>query len=110
MLCRWPDVQSLWPCVQHRWPPRALIFRGMGALPDHVESILNAALVSEFTVLDKQGIPVTYPMIPLYDGEFIYMTSSVLFWKKLDHIKKNPRVSLTISDRVGTPGVDPFHR
>ena len=82
----------------------------MGALPDHVETILNAALVAEFTVLDRQGTPVTYPMIPLYDGEFVYMTSSVLFWKKLDHIKKNPRVSLTVTDRVGTPGVDPFHR
>ncbi len=39
-------------------------------------------------------------MIPLYDGELIYLTSSILFSKKLEHIKANPKVSLSISDPV----------
>jgi nitroimidazol reductase NimA-like FMN-containing flavoprotein (pyridoxamine 5'-phosphate oxidase superfamily) len=81
----------------------------MGVLPDQIERLLEAALVSELTVLDAKGRPVTYPLIPLYDGEKIYMTSSVLFSKKLEHIKANPRVSVTISDPVATP-VEPFSR
>jgi nitroimidazol reductase NimA-like FMN-containing flavoprotein (pyridoxamine 5'-phosphate oxidase superfamily) len=81
----------------------------MGVLPERIERLLDAALVSELTVLDARGRPVTYPLIPLYDGRKIYMTSSVLFSKKLEHIKANPRVSVTISDPVATP-VEPFGR
>ena len=81
----------------------------MGVLPEPIERLLNAALVSELTVIDEHGRPITYPLIPLYDGNRIYMTSSVLFSKKLEHIKSNPKVSLTITDPVATQ-VDPFHR
>lgn len=81
----------------------------MGVLPDKIEQLLGAALVSELTVLDGRGRPVTYPLIPLYDGRKIYMTSSVLFSRKLEHIKANPRVSVTISDPVATP-VEDFTR
>ncbi|MDQ3940468.1 MAG: pyridoxamine 5'-phosphate oxidase family protein [Actinomycetota bacterium] len=81
----------------------------MGALPKPVEELLEVALVSELTVVDAQGRPVTYPLIPLYDGEHVYMTSSVLFSKKLEHIKANPRVSVTITDPVAAP-VEPFRR
>lgn len=70
----------------------------MSALPAAIEALLETALVSELTVLDARGRPVTHPLIPLYDGELIYLTSSVLFSKKLEHIKANPRVSLSISD------------
>ena len=81
----------------------------MGLLPDPIEKLLDAALVSELTVLDERGVPVTYPLIPLYDGERIYMTSSVLFSKKLEHMKANPKVSVTITDPVATD-VEPFNR
>ncbi len=81
----------------------------MGVLPEPIEELINAALVSELTVLDAKGRPVTYPLIPLYDGERIYMTSSVLFSKKLEHIKRDPRVSVTISDPIAAP-VEPFRR
>ncbi len=78
-------------------------------VPTEVERVLNAALVSELTVLDRRGRPVTYPLIPLWDGEKIYMTSSVLFSRKLEHIKNDPRVSVTITDPTAT-AVDDFHR
>jgi nitroimidazol reductase NimA-like FMN-containing flavoprotein (pyridoxamine 5'-phosphate oxidase superfamily) len=74
----------------------------MGSLPQPVEEVLNAALVSELTVLDEDGVPITYPLIPLYDGQRVYMTSSVLFSRKLDHIKSNPRVSMTVTDKSAT--------
>jgi hypothetical protein len=81
----------------------------MGILPPAVEELLNAALVSELTVLDEQGRPTTYPLIPLYDGNKVYMHSSVLFSKKLEHINRNPRVSVTITDPVAAL-VEPFRR
>lgn len=81
----------------------------MTKLPEPIEELLNAALVSELTVLDAQGRPITYPLIPLYDGEKIYMTSSVLFSKKLEHIKNDPRVSVTITDPIAA-AVEPFRR
>jgi general stress protein 26 len=70
----------------------------MGVLPEQIEALLETALVSELTVIDPRGRPVTHPLIPLYDGEIIYLTSSILFSRKLEHIKANPKVSLSISD------------
>ncbi len=72
--------------------------RHVSALAQPIEELLNAALVGELTVIDDKGRPVTHPLIPLYDGERIYLTSSVLFSRKLEHIKANPKVSLSISD------------
>ncbi len=72
----------------------------MGALPRSAMDALERALVCEFTVLGPGGRPITHPMIPLYDGEKIYLHSSILFSKKLEHIKANPKVSISISDPV----------
>ena len=58
----------------------------------------------ELTVVDHDGRPVTYPLIPLYDGERIYMTSSTLFSRKLEHIKANPRVAVSVTDPVSVGG------
>lgn len=81
----------------------------MGALPEPIEALLNSALVAELTVLNPRGEPVTYPLIPLYDGEHVLMHSSVLFSKKLEHIKANPKVSVTITDPIAAR-VEPFRR
>ena len=82
----------------------------MGILPEPIEELINAALVAELTVMDEQGRPVTYPLIPLYDGSKVLMHSSVLFAKKLEHIKANPKVSVTITDPIAAAGVEPFRR
>jgi general stress protein 26 len=81
----------------------------MGVLPEPIEALLETALVSELTVIDASGRPVTHPLIPLYDGELIYLTSSILFSRKLEHIKGNPKVSLSISDPVAV-NTDRFAR
>jgi general stress protein 26 len=81
----------------------------MGILPEPVEELLNTALVGELTVIDEQGRPVTHPMIPLYDGEKIYLHSSILFSRKLDHIKANPKVSISITDPAAV-SVERFRR
>jgi len=76
----------------------------MAAMPDPVARLLDAALVGELTAVDRRGRPVTYPLIPLWDGEKVYLTSSALFSRKLDHIRANPRVSLSITDPVAVGG------
>jgi nitroimidazol reductase NimA-like FMN-containing flavoprotein (pyridoxamine 5'-phosphate oxidase superfamily) len=70
-------------------------------LPQQIEELLRAALVADLTVIDERARPVTHPLIPLYDGERIFFTSSVLFPKKLELIKRNPRVSVSLSDPAG---------
>jgi Pyridoxamine 5'-phosphate oxidase len=76
----------------------------MGWLPDPVERLLDVALVGELTVIGRNGRPITHPLIPLYHDGKIYLHSSTLFSKKLEHIKRDPRVSLAITDPVATRG------
>ncbi len=76
----------------------------MATVPEPVAKLLDAALVGELSVIDGDGRPVTYPLIPLWDGERIYLTSSTLFSRKLEHIRGNPRVSLSITDPVAVGG------
>src|SRR5687768_16989731 len=56
------------------------------------------------SVVRRDGRPVTYPLIPTWDGEKVLMTSSILFSRKLEHLKDNPRVSLSFSDPVALGG------
>ena len=76
----------------------------MSVFPENVERILDAALVGELTVINGAGRPVTHPMIPLYDGEKLYFHSSILFSKKLAHVRENPKVSVSITDLGATHG------
>jgi len=76
----------------------------MATLPEPVTALLDTALVGELTVIDADGRPVTYPLIPLWDGERIYLTSSSLFSRKLEHIRGNPKVSVSITDPVAVGG------
>jgi general stress protein 26 len=78
----------------------------MATLPEPVERLLEAALVAELTVVNDAGRPITYPLIPLYDGKRVYATSSTLFSRKLEHIKVNAKVSLSVTDPVATGRTD----
>jgi nitroimidazol reductase NimA-like FMN-containing flavoprotein (pyridoxamine 5'-phosphate oxidase superfamily) len=82
----------------------------MGVLPPPVEEVLNRALVCEFTVVGPEGRLITHPMIPLYDGDKIYLHSSVLFSKKLTHIKANPKVAIAVTDLGAAHGDPLLHR
>lgn len=77
----------------------------MPTLPEPVERLLDAALVGELTVIRADGRPMTYPLIPLWDGERVYLTSSTLFSRKLEHLAGNPRVSLSITDPIAVGGL-----
>ena len=73
-------------------------------IPPAVDHLLRVALVGELAVIGSDGRPVTHPLIPLWDGERIYLTSSVSFSKKLEHIRRDPHVSLAITDPVACAG------
>jgi general stress protein 26 len=76
----------------------------MNWLPAEVVELIDVALVTELSVVRADGRPITYPLIPLWDGEKVLMTSSILFSRKLEHIKDNGRVSLSFSDPVALGG------
>jgi len=77
----------------------------MSWLPAPVQELIDRALVTELTVVRADGRPITYPLIPLWDGRKVLMTSSILFSRKLEHIKDNPRVSLSFSDPIALDGL-----
>jgi general stress protein 26 len=70
-------------------------------LRSDIEDVLEGALVAILSVVNERGEPVSHPMLPLYDREqgLLYFTSSILFSRKLAHIKRNPCVSVLISGR-----------
>lgn len=70
----------------------------MSWLPQPVIELLDAALVADLTVVGRGGRPVTHPLIPFWDDERILMTSSALFSKKVDHIRRDPRVAVAVVD------------
>jgi general stress protein 26 len=76
----------------------------MGWLPEPVERLLEVALVGELTVVRPDGRAITHPLIPLYDGEHVLMHSSTLFSRKLEHIKANPKVAVSLTDDVAMRG------
>jgi general stress protein 26 len=76
------------------------------SLPYPVARLIDAALVGELTVVAEDGRPITYPMVPLLWGDRIFLTSSVLDSAKIWHLKRNPRVTLSISD-TGATGTMP---
>lgn len=78
----------------------------LGWVPDAVDALLSKALVAELTVVDHNDEPVSHPLIPLWDGQRIYLTSSVSFSRKLEHIKRNPKVSIAVTDPVATGGLE----
>jgi hypothetical protein len=73
-------------------------------LPDAVRELIDKALVTELTVIRRDGRPITYPLIPLWVDDRVAMTSSILFSRKLEHIKADPRVSLSFSDPAALGG------
>ena len=71
--------------------------------PEWVQEAFNNYLVCEFTTI-KDGRPVTLPLLPFYVRETgkLVVTSSVLFSKKVEHVRTNPKVSMLFSNPEGS--------
>ncbi len=75
----------------------------MVKIPPWAEEVFERYLVCEFTTIDD-GKPITFPLLPFYDppsGKLI-ITSSILFSKKVEHMKRHPKVSLLFSNPEGS--------
>ncbi|MCS6768948.1 MAG: pyridoxamine 5'-phosphate oxidase family protein [Candidatus Caldarchaeum sp.] len=77
------------------------------------EKIMENALVSALSVASPKGQVSTHPMLPLYSRERkkLYFTSSILFSRKVEHIKTNPKVGVLFSGRqfINTPSYAAVH-
>ena len=69
--------------------------------PNWVQDVFDKYLICEFTSIDN-GKPVTFPMLFFHDRDKFVVTSSILFSKKIEHLKKNPKVSLLFSNPEGS--------
>ena len=72
-------------------------------VPGWVGDVFDHYLTCEFTTV-ANGRPVTFPLLYFYDadsGKFT-VTSSILFSKKVEHMKKDPKVSLLFSNPEGS--------
>ncbi len=72
-------------------------------VPSWVRQVFDSYLVCEFTTISG-GRPVTLPLLPFFAPESgrLVVTSSILFSKKIENIRKNPRVSMLFSNPEGT--------
>jgi len=57
------------------------------AIPERIERIVDGALVRELTVISRVGRPIGHPMIPLHDGEKLYLQLERPVLQKLTHIQ-----------------------
>lgn len=72
-------------------------------VPVWVRDVFERYLICEFTSVSG-GKPITFPMLYFYDaasGKFT-VTSSILFSRKIEHMKHNPKVSLLFSNPEGS--------
>ncbi len=78
----------------------------MKAIPAWIEEVLNSFLSCEFTYI-RGGQPISFPVVVFVENNptRLVVTSSVAFAKKIEAIRKNPKVSLLFSNPEGS-GLD----
>ena len=76
-------------------------------LPEHVQQTFARFITTEYTTVDAQGQPITWPVTPYYrrGGPVIEVTTGVGYPKKAEDARRNPHVALLFSDPTGS-GID----
>jgi hypothetical protein len=76
-------------------------------LPDEVQRIFDRFVTTEYTTIDQQGQPITWPVTPYYSpgDPCIDVTTALGYPKKAEDARKNRRVALHFSDPTGS-GMD----
>jgi hypothetical protein len=74
------------------------------SLPADVQQVFERFVTTEYTTIDAQGQPITWPVTPYYKpgGQCISVTTGVGYPKKADDAARNPYVSLLFSDQTGS--------
>jgi general stress protein 26 len=78
-------------------------------LPPEIEAVFDEFRTCEFTTVNKQGQPLTWPTMPFFHKEEgrIVLTASIAFPVKVYNVKRYPKVSLLFSDPTGSKLDDP---
>jgi len=78
-------------------------------LPPEVDAVFREFRTCEFTTVNRQGQPLTWPTEPFYDAREgrIIVTSSIAFPVKAYNARSHPQVALLFSDATGAPLIDP---
>src|SRR5215207_4597315 len=76
-------------------------------LPPDVQQVFDRFVTTEFTTVDRQGRPITWPLTPYYrpGDPCIDVTTGLGYPKKAKDARANPRVALLFSDPTGS-GID----
>lgn len=77
--------------------------------PSEIVSVFCEFRTCEFSTLAKDGTPVTWPVVPLFqpDKEQFLIITSIGLPQKAFNVRRNPKVSLLFSDPTGSGLVDP---
>src|SRR4051794_41284833 len=73
-------------------------------LPEEVRSVFERFVTTEYTTIDANGQPITWPVTPYYGpgDPCISVTTGLGYPKKADDAARNPYVSLLFSDQTGS--------
>jgi hypothetical protein len=74
------------------------------SLPPEVQQVFDRFITTEYTTVDHEGQPITWPVTPYYrPGEpQIDITTGLGYPKKAEDARRNERVSLLFSDPTGS--------
>jgi Pyridoxamine 5'-phosphate oxidase len=73
-------------------------------LPQDVQRVFERFITTEYTTVDAEGQPITWPVIPYYRAgdPNIDITTGLGYPKKAKDARRNPHVSLLFSDPSGS--------
>jgi hypothetical protein len=73
-------------------------------LPQDVQQVFDRFITTEYTTVDPQGQPITWPVTPYYrpGDPQISITTGLGYPKKAEDARLNPQVSLLFSDPTGS--------
>ena len=73
-------------------------------LPADVQDVLREFRTCELTTLAKDGSPITWPVMAVYqpDNDRFLLSTAIGLSHKAAHIRRDPRVALLFSDPTGS--------
>jgi hypothetical protein len=74
------------------------------SLPPEVQQVFDRFITTEYTTIDANGQPITWPVTPYYrpGDPCISVTTGLGYPKKADDAARNPYVALLFSDQTGS--------
>jgi Pyridoxamine 5'-phosphate oxidase len=72
-------------------------------LPHEVQAVFDRFITTEYTTVDRNGQPITWPVTPYYEPghDCIDVTTGLGYPKKATDASRNPKVALLFSDPTG---------